>query len=60
MVDVRSSARQIFQKGRGAGGSAALELTIRPRKGGTFHLSKKTALLKHSDTSLVSCELLMP
>ncbi len=55
-VDLQSSSRQIFQKGRGAGGSAASEPTIHPRKGGTFHLSKKTALMNQSDTSPVSCE----
>ena len=32
MVDVRSSSRQIFQKGRDAGGTAASESTMHPRK----------------------------
>ena len=33
MVDSRLSSRQIFQKGRGAGGSAALEPTMPHAKG---------------------------
>ena len=32
MGDLRSSSRQIFQKGRGAGGSTALEPTMHPAK----------------------------
>ena len=51
-VDLRSSSRQIFQKGRDAGGSAASETDhTASQKGGTFHLSKKTARKDFSSTS---------
>ena len=49
-----------FSEGEGRWWISRIGADIRPRKGGTFHLSKKTALMKHSDTSPVSCELLMP
>jgi hypothetical protein len=42
MVDLLSSSRQIFQKGRDAGGIVRIETehTI-TQNGGTFHLKKK-------------------
>ncbi len=45
MVDLRSSSRQIFQKGRDAGGTAASEPTMHPRKRAERFVSVKGLLL---------------
>jgi hypothetical protein len=45
MVDLRSNSRQISQKGKGAGGSAASEPTMYPRKRAERLISPRRLLL---------------